>query len=107
MALGAVAAWTDAQNEAVALDVDRRRGIVVDAFEQIAPAPQEMTFLMAVVAWQLSVLGLDAALLIADEGDDQGYLVYRNFCSIMRYNPAFRYALTIGLLSDAIADIDN
>lgn len=50
---------------------------------------------------------LPAALLIADEGDDQGYLVYRNFCSIMRYNPAFRYALTIGLLSDAIADIDN
>lgn len=56
---------------------------------------------------QLPTRNLPAALLIADEGDDQGYLVYRNFCSIMRYNPAFRYALTIGLLSDAIADIDN
>jgi membrane-bound lytic murein transglycosylase B len=56
---------------------------------------------------QLPARNLPAALLIADEGDDQGYLVYRNFCSIMRYNPAFRYALTIGLLSDALADISH
>lgn len=56
---------------------------------------------------QLPTRNLPAALLIADEGDDQGYLVYRNFCSIMRYNPAFRYALTVGLLSDAIAGINN
>ncbi|GGG54660.1 murein transglycosylase [Pseudohongiella nitratireducens] len=55
----------------------------------------------------LPARNLPAALLIADEGDDQGYLVYRNFCSIMRYNPAFRYALTVGLLSDAIAGINN
>jgi len=48
---------------------------------------------------------LQAALLIGDEGDDRGYLVYRNFCSIMRYNPAFRYALSVGLLADAIDDI--
>lgn len=48
---------------------------------------------------------LPAALLLGDEGDDQGYLVYRNFCSIMRYNPAFRYALSVSLLADAIADI--
>jgi membrane-bound lytic murein transglycosylase B len=48
---------------------------------------------------------LQAALLIGDEGDDKGYLVYRNFCSIMRYNPAFRYALSVGLLADAIDDI--
>jgi membrane-bound lytic murein transglycosylase B len=48
---------------------------------------------------------LQAALIIGDEGDDKGYLVYRNFCSIMRYNPAFRYALSVGLLADALDDI--
>lgn len=48
---------------------------------------------------------LPAALLIGDEGDNKGYLVYRNFCSIMRYNPAFRYALSVSLLADAIDDI--
>lgn len=50
---------------------------------------------------------LDAALIIGDEGDDQGYLVYRNFCSLLRYNPSFKYALGVSLLSDAIAGIDN
>jgi hypothetical protein len=53
----------------------------------------------------LPTRNLQAALLIGDEGDDKGYLVYRNFCSIMRYNPAFRYALSVGLLADAIDDI--
>ncbi len=45
---------------------------------------------------------LPAALIVGDEGDDEGYLVYRNFCSLMRYNPSFKYALSVGLLSDAI-----
>jgi len=45
---------------------------------------------------------IPAALIAGDEGDDEGYLVYRNFCSIMRYNPSFKYALSVGLLSDAI-----
>ncbi|GHF28076.1 murein transglycosylase [Kordiimonas sediminis] len=45
---------------------------------------------------------IPAALIVADEGDDRGYLVYRNFCSIMRYNPSFKYALSVGLLSDEI-----
>jgi membrane-bound lytic murein transglycosylase B len=45
---------------------------------------------------------LPAALVIGDPGDDRGYLVYRNFCSLMRYNPAFRYALSVGLLADGI-----
>jgi membrane-bound lytic murein transglycosylase B len=46
---------------------------------------------------------IPAALIIADQGDNKGYLVYRNFCSIMGYNPAFKYALSIGLLADAIS----
>ncbi len=53
----------------------------------------------------LPTRNLPAALIIGDEGDDKGYLVYRNFCSIMRYNPAFRYALAVGLLSDRVARI--
>ena len=45
---------------------------------------------------------LPAALVTGDAGDDRGWLVYRNFCSLMRYNPAFRYALSVGLLADAL-----
>ncbi len=50
----------------------------------------------------LPARSIPAALIIGDEGDGEGYLVYRNFCSIMRYNPSFKYALSVGLLSDAI-----
>ncbi len=50
---------------------------------------------------------LPAALITGDEGDDKGYLVYRNFCSIMRYNPAFRYAIAVGMLADAIEGIQD
>ncbi len=50
---------------------------------------------------------LAAALIIGDEGDDKGYLVYRNFCSLLRYNPSFKYALGVSLLSDAIAGIEE
>jgi len=45
---------------------------------------------------------IPAALIVGDTGDEEGYLVYRNFCSIMRYNPSFKYALAVGLLSDVI-----
>jgi membrane-bound lytic murein transglycosylase B len=50
----------------------------------------------------LPTRNLPAALIVGDRGDDRGYLVYRNFCSLMRYNPAFRYALSVGLLADEI-----
>ncbi|MBL4839067.1 MAG: lytic murein transglycosylase [Kordiimonadaceae bacterium] len=43
-----------------------------------------------------------AALIVGDKGDGAGYLVYRNFCSLMRYNASFKYALSVGLLSDEI-----
>jgi membrane-bound lytic murein transglycosylase B len=52
----------------------------------------------------LPTRSLPAALVVGDEGDDHGWLVYRNFCSLMRYNPAFRYALSVGLLADALED---
>lgn len=50
----------------------------------------------------LPTRSIPAALIVGDEGDDEGYLVYRNFCSVMRYNPSFKYALAVGLLSDVI-----
>lgn len=50
----------------------------------------------------LPTRSIPAALVLADKGDNEGYLVYRNFCSIMGYNPAFKYALSIGLLSDLL-----
>ncbi len=50
----------------------------------------------------LPTRSLPAALVLADTGDNEAYLVYRNFCSIMSYNPAFKYALSIGLLSDLL-----
>lgn len=46
---------------------------------------------------------IPAALITADPGDGEGYIVYRNFCTIMSYNPAFKYALSIGLMSDLVA----
>jgi membrane-bound lytic murein transglycosylase B len=55
----------------------------------------------------LPTRNLPAALVVGDKGDDRGWLVYRNFCSLMRYNPAFRYALSVGLLADAIGDVNG
>ena len=51
----------------------------------------------------LPARNLPAAFIAGDRGDGRGYVVYRNFCSLLRYNPAFRYALAVGLLADAIA----
>jgi membrane-bound lytic murein transglycosylase B len=51
----------------------------------------------------LPTRSIPAALIIGDKGDDEGYLVYRNFCSVMRYNPSFKYALAVGILSDVIS----
>jgi membrane-bound lytic murein transglycosylase B len=55
----------------------------------------------------LPTRNLPAALVAGDKGDDRGWLVYRNFCSLMRYNPAFRYALSVGLLADALGDVNG
>ncbi|WP_157484842.1 lytic murein transglycosylase [Gilvimarinus polysaccharolyticus] len=47
-------------------------------------------------------VSIPAALVLADKGDNRGYIVYRNFCTIMSFNPSFKYALSIGLLSDQL-----
>ncbi len=46
---------------------------------------------------------LPAALIMGDEGQNKGYLVQRNFCAIMGYNPASKYAVAIGMLADEIS----
>jgi membrane-bound lytic murein transglycosylase B len=46
---------------------------------------------------------LPAALIMGDEGENKGYLVQRNFCALMGYNPASKYAVAIGLLADEIS----
>lgn len=48
---------------------------------------------------------LQAALIIGDSGDNKGYLVYRNFCSIMKYNPSFKYALGVSMLAEKIKEV--
>lgn len=51
----------------------------------------------------LPARNLPAAFIAGDRGDGRGYVVYRNFCSLLQYNPAFRYALAVGLLADALS----
>ena len=50
----------------------------------------------------LPTRSVPAAIVYADSGDNEAYIVYENFCGIMAYNPAFKYALSIGLLSDLV-----
>jgi membrane-bound lytic murein transglycosylase B len=52
----------------------------------------------------LPKVSIPAALVLGDPNDNKGYLVYQNFCTIMSYNPSFKYALSIGLLSDLFDD---
>ena len=51
---------------------------------------------------ELPKRNLQAALILGDSGDNKGYLVYRNFCSIMKYNPSFKYALGVSMLAEKI-----
>ena len=47
---------------------------------------------------------IPASLIVGDAGDNKGYIIYRDFCSIMKYNPAFKYALAIGMLADHLRE---
>ena len=51
---------------------------------------------------ELPKRNIEAALILGDSGDNKGYLVYRNFCSIMKYNPSFKYALGVSMLAEKI-----
>lgn len=48
----------------------------------------------------LPTRSIPASLVLADEGDGEAFIVYSNFCVLMSYNPALKYAVSIGLLSD-------
>ncbi len=50
----------------------------------------------------LPALDIPGAMIVTHAENHHAYLVYRNFCSIMRYNPSFKYALSVGILSDEI-----
>jgi membrane-bound lytic murein transglycosylase B len=47
---------------------------------------------------------LSASLVRVDGEDGDTFLVYRNYQSILRYNCAHLYALTVGLLADRVGD---
>ena len=50
----------------------------------------------------LPAVNLDARLLMPDGPDGKAFLIYRNYESLLRYNCSNLYALTVGLLSDAV-----
>ena len=50
----------------------------------------------------LPAVKLDARLLMPDGAGGKAFLVYRNYESLLRYNCSNLYALTVGLLSDAV-----
>ena len=47
----------------------------------------------------LPTRSIPATLITGDTKDNKGYIIYGDFCSIMRFNPAFKYAIAIGLLA--------
>lgn len=112
--------WRDDQTwgRAVALPAGSEERLSAPMGEGMTPPPvcrsyQSLGAFRGLIDWQalgvrradggdLPSRNLPAALVVGDLGDDHGWLVYRNFCSLMRYNPAFRYALAVGLLADAV-----
>lgn len=50
---------------------------------------------------------IPAAFIPPEDGGNKGYIVYRNFCTIMWYNPAFKYAIGVGMLGDRIRETSN
>ena len=112
--------WNDDETwgRPVKLPTTQEGSLVVEQAEGIAPDQNCLSY-QRIGAWKdlqewqslgvrkadgsdLPARSIPAALIVADSGDGEGFLVYRNFCSIMRYNPAFKYAISIGLLSDQI-----
>ena len=45
---------------------------------------------------------IPAAFIPPEDGGSKGYIVYRNFCTILWYNPSFKYAIGVGMLGDRI-----
>lgn len=45
---------------------------------------------------------IPAAFIPPEDGGSKGYIVYRNFCTIMWYNPSFKYAIGVGMLGEEI-----
>ncbi len=97
---------------------------IPDGFEQKLPdmarsgrsgcrAIDRMTVAKGLADWQalgvrradgndLPTRNLPASLVLPDGPEGRKYLVYRNYHSILRYNCAHLYGLTVGVLSDRI-----
>ncbi|MCY3981459.1 MAG: lytic murein transglycosylase [Alphaproteobacteria bacterium] len=52
----------------------------------------------------LPAVDIDARLLMPDGAGGKAFLIYRNYESLLRYNCSNLYALTVGLLSDALGE---
>ena len=53
----------------------------------------------------LPVRDLQASLVMPDGAEGRAFLVYRNYHSILRYNCAHHYGLTVGFLADQIGNL--
>jgi membrane-bound lytic murein transglycosylase B len=51
----------------------------------------------------LPAVDIPAAMVQPDGPDGPSFLVYSNYSSILRYNCAHLYALTVGMLADRLA----
>lgn len=50
----------------------------------------------------LPQVDIAASMIVTSPDESLAYLVYGNFCVLMRYNPSFKYALAVGVLSDKL-----
>lgn len=113
--------WSDDHTwgRPVQLPTDDEASLLVARAGDLSPSSQCRRYSSRLPVWRdlqdWQVLGLrqadgsdlparsiPAALVVADPGDGEAYLVYANFCGIMGYNPALKYAVAIGLLSDSL-----
>lgn len=49
---------------------------------------------------ELPRVEMPASMIVTNPDLSHAYLVYENFCALMRYNPSFKYALSVGVLAD-------
>lgn len=110
--------WSDDHTwgRPVQIPIDRERSLLESGESEISPPTlcsryRSLSVWRDLQEWQalgvrradgtnLPSRSIPASLVLADEGDGEAYIVYSNFCVLMSYNPALKYALSIGLLSD-------
>ncbi len=109
--------WSDARTWGRGVQVPeavrQRYAAMRDNAAQGCRAKRLMTEPRSLGSWQeagvrrlsgaaLPAVKLDARLVMPDGAEGRAFLVYRNYESVLRYNCSNLYALTVGLLSDAV-----